>query len=434
MRIIPVLTALVTLVVLFLLVFERDYVRSVAGFEPEAAAASAGQSVPATAQASAGQEAGKPSPAAVSVIAAQSLAREIDSAVVLRGRTEAARFVELRAETSGKVVSPPTPKGTLVAAGDVLCEIDMGTRAASLAEARARLAEAEANAPSAAARVREAEARVAEAQTNLDNAQSLFDDGYAAETRLISARAAMESARAGLVGAEAGAASAQAAIEAARRGLAGIEQDIANTRITAPFAGVLESDTAELGSLLQPGSACATVLVLDPVKLVGFVAETDVDRVAPGALAGARLSSGREVAGRVTFLSRAADPTTRTFRVEAEVANPDLTIRDGQSAEIAIQSEGTMAHLLPQSVLTLDDEGTLGVRIAAPVDGANGGGGAAADSPDYVARFVPVTLLRDSPEGVWLAGLAQSALVIVVGQDFVTDGVALEVTLQESGS
>ncbi|HHS94401.1 MAG TPA: efflux RND transporter periplasmic adaptor subunit [Rhodobacterales bacterium] len=434
MRVFSILTALITLVVLFLLVFQRDFVRSVAGFEPEAPAVSAGEETARlAADEPAGEAAGKAGPSAVSVIVAQSDAREIDSAVVLRGRTEAARAVDLRAETSGKVVSPPTPKGTLVSAGDVLCEIDMGTRAASLAEARARLAEAEANAPSAAARVREAEARVTEAQTNLDNAQSLFDDGYAAETRLISAKAAMESARAGLVGAEAGAASAQAAIEAARRALAEIEQDIANTRIAAPFDGVLESDTAELGSLLQPGGACARVLVLDPIKLVGFVAESSVDRVALGALAGARLSSGREVVGQVTFLSRSADPTTRTFRVEAEVANTDLTIRDGQSAEIAIQSTGRMAHLLPQSALALDDEGTLGVRVAAPVEGADGGG-EAGPSPEYVARFVPVTLLRDSPEGVWLAGLPQNALVIVVGQDFVTDGVALEITLQDSGS
>lgn len=418
MRIFSVLTALTVTVVLFLLVFQREFVRSVAGFAPEPEAVAAVEQAEPTAD----DAVEAPGVAAVSVVAVESVAREIDSAVVLRGRTEAARSVTLMAETSGKVVSQPTPKGTLVNAGDVLCEIDMGTRAASLAEARARLAEAEANAPSAGARVAEAQARLEEAQTNLDNAQSLFKGGFAAETRVISAKAAMESARAGLVVAEAGAASAEAAIESARTALAAIERDIANTRITAPFDGVLESDTAELGSLLQPGGACATVLVLDPIRLVGFVAEAEVDRVRLGAPAGARLSSGREVIGRVTFVSRSADPATRTFRVEAELANPDLSIRDGQSAEIAIQSEGRMAHLLPQSVLTLDDEGTLGVRLAEP-DGAG-----------HKARFIPVTLLRDSREGVWVAGLPETARVIVVGQDFVTDGVAIDVTLQESGS
>lgn len=376
MRIIPVFTALTAVVVLFLLVFQRDTLRTLAGFGRSEAAAAEAPAEPAP-------PAGDPAVAGahrVAVVALESTAREIDSAVVLRGRTEAARAVDLQAETGGRVVSASTPKGTLVAAGDVLCEIDLGTRKAQLAQA---------------------EAARDEAALALRNAESLAVDGFAAETRVLAARAALEAAAAAV---------------------AATERDIANTTITAPFDGVLESDTAEIGSLLQNGGACARVLDLDPIKLVGFVAESDVDRVRVGAPAGARLSSGREIAGRVTFVSRSADPNTRTFRVEAEVANADLTIRDGQSAEIAVQSEGKMAHLLPQSALTLDDQGTLGVRIAE------------ADAAGDTARFVPVSLLRDTREGVWVAGLPETARVIVVGQDFVTDGVALEVTMQESGT
>jgi multidrug efflux system membrane fusion protein len=43
----------------------------------------------------------------------------------------------------------------------------------------------------------------------------------------------------------------------------------------------------------------------------------------------------------VTFLSRSADEQTRTFRVEITVPNPDVTIRDGQTADILIQTAGT---------------------------------------------------------------------------------------------
>jgi len=421
MRIIPIFTALAAIAILYLVVFERDRVLEFAGLTPEPEAA-AGNADAAGIAADGPEAAPDAATRGVSVIAIESVAQEIDSAVILRGRTEAARAVQLVAETSGRVVSPPTPKGTLVAAGDVLCEIDMGTREASLAEARARFSEAEANAPTADARVAEAQARFEEAETNLRNTERLASEGFAAETRVIAARAAMESARAGLVGAEAGAASATAAIESARAAVANAEREIARTRIAAPFEGVLETDTAELGSLLQPGALCANVLDLDPIKLVGFVSEVDVDRIETGAMVGARLSSGREVIGRVTFLSRSADQTTRTFRVEAEVANTDLTIRDGQTAEILIQSDGRMAHLLPQSALTLDDGGTLGVRIAVTEDGTER------------ARFAPIELLRDTQEGVWVAGLPEFAKVIVIGQDYVTDGVEIEATIEESGS
>lgn len=413
MRIIPILTAIIVAAGLFAIVFEREAVLRFAGLDmpaPEVGAAPAG-SAPAPADP-------RTTPA-VAVIAVESAAREIDSAVILRGRTEASREVELRAETSGKVVSAPIPKGTLVEAGDLMCEIEIGTRSAALAEAEARLAEARANATTAQARVAEAEARVAEAAMNLNAAEELAKQGFAASTRVAAANSAMESARAALTQAQSGASSADAAIESASAAVAAATREIGHTRISAPFGGVLESDTAELGSLLQPGSPCATILNLDPIKLVGFVAEVDVDRITIGAPAGARLASGREVVGQVTFLSRSADPTTRTFRVEAEVANADLTIRDGQSAEILVQSTGRMAHLLPQSALTLNDAGKLGVRVVGEGD---------------IARFVEVEMLRDSVDGVWVAGLDDSATVIVVGQDYVKDGVPLVVTLRESGS
>jgi len=420
MRIIPIFTAIFAAFILFMLVFERDTLRELAGMAPMETGSS---NVTETGPADDSQEApGAETPSGVSVVAIESRAQEIDSAVVVRGRTEAAREINLVAETSGRSIAPAIPKGTLVSPGDVLCEIDIGTRAEALAEARARLAEAEANAPSAEARVAEAEARLDEAETTLANTETLAAGGFAADTRVIAARAAMRSAEAGLAAAEAGASSAAAAIEGARAAVANAEREIERTRITAPFEGVLETDTAELGSLLQPGTSCARVLDLDPIRLVGFVSEVDVERVEMGAIAGARLASGREVVGTVSFLSRSADPTTRTFRVEAEVANPDLAIRDGQAAEILIRAAGRMAHLLPQSALTLDDAGSLGVRLAVTEEDGD------------VARFNPVELLRDSPEGVFVAGLPETARIIVVGQNYVADGVALAVTIRESGS
>eukprot|EP00903_Cladosiphon_okamuranus_P021720 g19969.t1 len=167
----------------------------------------------------------------------------------------------------------------------------------------------------------------------------------------------------------------------------------------APFNGILESDTAELGSLLQAGSLCATVIQLDTIKLVGYVPETSINHVSLGSKAGARLATGKQVAGTVSFISRSADETTRTFEVEITVANPDLAIRDGQTAEIVIAAEGTKAHRLPQSALTLNNEGQLGVRVV---------------REDKTAGFVPVTLLRDESTGVWIDGLPEEADVITV--------------------
>ena len=369
--------------------------------------------------------------ALIKVVARKSVAREIDSAVILRGQTEAMRQVDVRAETSSTVVSAPLRKGAFIEENQLLCELSPGTRGAALNEARAGLAEAIASKTEAEARVPEAESRVVEAQARIDEAlvnqnaaRRLSEGGFAAETRvksadasLAAAEAALQAAKSGVTAATSGLQSADARIQSAAAAVATAEKELERLEIRAPFAGLLESDTAELGSLLQPGGLCATVIQLDPIKLVAFVPETEVSRVSVGAMARAELAAGsNEIGGAVTFLSRSSDPTTRTFRVEIEVPNPDLAIRDGQTAEILISAPGSRAHLLPSSALTLNADGQLGLRTL---------------DEDSTVVFVPVQVLRDTTEGVWLTGLPDEADVIVVGQEFVTAGVRVAPTFQE---
>jgi len=309
MRFFPILTAIVVTVVIYFALFQREalvaFALGDAAKEPDATAALSA-------------DIAKRPP--VSVVVLKSTAQSVDSGLVLRGRTEAARNIDVRSETSGLVVSEPLRKGAFVRKGQVLCKLDSGTRIVALAEAKARLAEA---------------------QINETAATALAQKGFGSTSVAIARQATLESAQAG--------------VERAKK-------EIARLKISAPFDGLLESDTAELGQLLQPGSLCGNIIQLDPIKLVGFVPEQDIAKISQGALAGGRLIDGTKVSGRVTFLSRSADPTTRTFRVEVKVPNPDLNIRDGSTAEIFIAFSNTRAHLLPQSSLTLDDGGNLGVR------------------------------------------------------------------------
>lgn len=408
MRLLSILTALAVVLLLFFIVFQRDNLLEFAGVAPASEEEAA--VVDQTARKEVSDEA-----STVSVVALKSAARSVDGAVILRGRTEAIRQVDVRAETMGRVISTPLRRGEMIEEGQIMCSLDPGTRQIALDDARARLQEAEARLPESKARLSEAQARLAEAEINDRAASRLSEGGFASETRVASTTASVEAARAGVEAANSGVASAAAGIKSAAAGVASAENELSKLDLHAPFSGLLESDTAELGSLLQPGSLCGTIIQLDTIKLVGFVPEASVDRVELGARAGARLSSGREILGEVTFISRSADMTTRTFRVDVEVPNPDLSIRDGQTAEIAIQADGEAAHLLPQSALTLDDTGQLGVRVV----------------KEGRADFAPVSVLRDTQDGIWITGLEPQIDVIVVGQEFVTDGVPLEVSYRE---
>jgi len=413
MRLIPLLTAIVVTASLYMLVIERDALMAFArGDDPQAPIETVVDVTEPSAEAVAQLAENR-----IGVVVVRSESRSIDSAVILRGQTQAARQVEVRAETSATVISEPLRKGSQVKTGDLLCRLDTGTRQAAMLEAQARLSEARSRVPEAEARLDEARARLKEAQINNNASRKLSEGGYVSETRLASTQASERSAIAGIASAETGLQTTSAGIESAVAGVAAAQKEIDRLSITAPFDGLLESDTAELGSLMQPGSLCATVIQLDTIKVVGFVPETEVNRIQVGAMAGAELAAGQRVQGQVTFLSRSADPTTRTFEVQITVSNDDLSIRDGQTADIAISAPGDRAHKLPQSSLTLNNDGQLGVRVV---------------NDSQIVAFYPVQLLRDEADGVWVTGLPDQANVIVIGQDFVVAGVPVAPTFREA--
>lgn len=409
MRIFPVLAAIALAAFMYMAIIERPTLLGLFGIT---------SSEESSADTTAGAEAvEKITDRRVKVVAQKLTFQNIDSAVVLHGQTAAARQVDVRSETSAVVVSEPLRKGAHIEQGQVMCHLDEGTRRAALAQMSAQLAEAKTRVPESEARVQEARSRLEEAQINQNASSRLQVDGFASATRVAGSDAAVATAEAGITSARSGLSAAHAGIEAAQAAVAGAQAELERLVIKAPFSGLLESDTAELGSLLQPGALCATIIQLDPVKLVGFVPETDVNRIHVGASAGARLAAGGgDVQGKVTFLSRSADPQTRTFSVEIEVPNPDLLIRDGQTAEILIASDGAKAHLVPQSALTLNDEGTLGLRLV---------------NADSIVVFNAIELIRDTAKGVWVTGLPEDANVIVVGQEYVIEGVEVAVTQRE---
>mgnify|MGYP001151485708 CR=1 FL=1 len=421
MKIFPVISALLVCVALYFIVLDRGSLLALVGATNQADAA---QMQPETENetdqafdSGTNAELEQPTDAGVRVVVLRSTESNADTAVVLRGRTEALRNVQVMSETSGQIVSDPIRAGARVEEGQVLCEIDPGTRRIALLEAEAGLITAQSRVPEAEARVAEAQAQLVAAEIDANAASRLSESGFASETRAASSAAGASSAQAAIRSAQAGVEQALSGIQSAEAAVQRAQEDLERLTITAPFSGYLETDTAELGSLMQPGALCASIIELDRVKIVGFLPETSVARVSVGASAGARLINGQEVQGVVTFVSRSADPQTRTFRVELEVPNDDLLIRDGQTADILIQTPGTPAHLVPSSALTLNDDGTLGLRIV---------------TQGNIVRFNEVTFLRDTVEGALVSGLPAQADIIVIGQEFVTDGVQVIPTYQET--
>lgn len=285
--------------------------------------------------------------------------------IVLFGRTEANRTVDLRAETSARVVEHGVVEGARVETGDLVVRLALDDRAD---------------------RLREAEAEVEHRRIAYEAALKLSEKAFRSKVKLAEEKARLEQARAYL----------------AERRL-----DIDRTRIRAPFAGVVETFVAEIGDVVDVQGEVARLVDLDPILVVGEVAERDAADIRVGDAARVRLVTGERFDGRVRYVSRVAEATTRTFRVEVEVDNPVAAVAEGVTAELRLPLGERLAHRVTPAVLTLNDAGEVGVKRI--------------DADDRV-RFNPVQLIDDTPDGIWLAGLPEHVRLIVVGQEFVREG------------
>jgi multidrug efflux system membrane fusion protein len=301
----------------------------------------------------------------VIVAEAQNHARRI----VLSGRTEADNRARAVARTAGSIVDLMVRRGDTVNEGDAVAVLSDEAREAQVAEA---------------------EALVDQRRTLLEAKLQLIEQGLTPANE-------REQLEADLSAAEAALALAQAEFE---RG-----------QITAPISGVVSDVPVETGVALQPNDVVAEIVALDPMLAVVEVAERQLAGVSVGDPAEVRLVTGAVAEGVVRFISPTASEGTRTYRLDVELENANGAIPDGITAEVKFALAPVEAVRIARSALTFSADGALSVRTV--------------DANDVVAT-VPVEIIEDSAEEIWVAGISDGARVIVQGQDFVNDGQVVE--------
>ena len=287
------------------------------------------------------------------------------SRIALRGRTEADRKINVRSETHGRIAELTLEKGQRVSTGELLAQIDPDERPARLAEAKS---------------LREQRRIEHEAATRLSK------KGFRAETQVAASQAALDAA--------------EAAVKVALMALR-------ETAIKAPFDGLIVDRYVEIGDYVEAGDQIARVIDLDPLLVVAQVSERDAGQIEQGTLAQAQLITGQVVEGIISYISSEADAATRTFRVELEVANEGGRLADGVSAEVSLPLRQTVAHRVPPAILTLSDSGGIGVKLLSAED---------------EVVFAPIKIIDEAQDGIWVTGLPEQAVLITVGQEFVTEG------------
>ena len=291
------------------------------------------------------------------------------------GFTEASRIVILKSQVEGKISSKFFDKGKTYKAGTQLILIDPEDKIAKL---------------------KEMEALLNQRKKEYEVAEKLFKKGFRSEVKLSESRTNFEKA------------------------LALYENSqvkLNNTKIFVPFDSIVEESYVELGDYLKKGDPIAKVVDLDPIFISINVTEKEIDKIKKGEKASVKiLDSFYE--GEVNYVSRTADKLTRNFKVQIKLSNPDNIIISGLSSEIEIGTKNDSAFFIASSLISLDSQGILGIKIILN---------------DKVS-FLPIEVLSDVGTGYWIKLkklVAQDILIITQGSEYVKDGDLINFKFEE---
>ena len=290
--------------------------------------------------------------------------------LTVRGRAEADKVVQLRPKTSSTIVFT-IEKGSFVKKDDIICELDPENRIAALDEANASKNKA---------------------QLQFDAIKTLSDEGYRSDNAVATAEAALKASI--------------ARVEMA-------SNELKNVKMRSPFDGFVEDVFLELGDLITPTTPCAKIIKLNPMIITGEVTEKNVDKINLDQEVNINFIDKSSMTGKISFISKSANPSTRTYKIESTVDNKSGVIREGLSADILVPISQVKAHLIPSYLISLNDDGDLGVKIL----------------NEQTVLFNDIQIIEDTVEGLWVTGLPKDSTIITVGQEYVVSGQNVEVEL-----
>ena len=141
------------------------------------------------------------------------------------------------------------------------------------------------------------------------------------------------------------------------------------------------------------------------------VTEAEVENLSRGDKVAGATSTGLEIYGTLTFISKQSDPVTRTYQLEITVDNSDYHLRSGLTSTLSISLDEVYAQRVSPALFTLNDQGVFGLRLV---------------DKDNRVEFRAVQVIEDSNDGAWVTGLPRTVSLITVGQEYVLAGQTID--------
>jgi RND family efflux transporter MFP subunit len=337
---------------------------------------------------------------------------DLSSTLTVAGEFQPYQEVELHAKVSGYIRRINVDIGDRVKNGQVIATLEVPELTAQVAGSQAE--------------VRHSQSEIARAQSGVALAEANYAAVHAAYTRLseaskqrpgLVAEQELDDSRARDLDAQAKINVAKSALEATKEQLGISQADNQRVQslkdysvVTAPFTGVITMRYADVGSLIQAGTASNTqsmpvvkVAQSDLLRLRMPVPEEDVPFIKIGGDVSIKLqATGKTFTGKIIRFTRELSPSTRTMLAEVDVPNPDLTLSTGMTAQttIVLQAQKNVLTVPAGAVLKGDSQASVLIVDA-----------------DNKIQKVLVALGIQSPDRIEITqGLSEHQSVIVSGQ------------------
>lgn len=270
----------------------------------------------------------QPNDAAVVLLAPENITTvttgQISSGPVISGQLTPAREATIRAQVGGSLVALTVDRGQSVRAG------------AEVARISAR--DLEATRSSAAAAVQSATSALQTAKSEAERTRALVKGGALAARDLEQ----VENSVAG----------ADAQLAAARSRLTSVEQQLDDTSVKAPFAGVVSTRPASIGDVVAPGTELLTIIDPSSMRLEALVPSDQVPQLRPGAKVHFTIRGAPgDFTGTVDRINPTADPVTRQVSCFVTLPNTGGRLIAGLFAEGRVDSVQRQGIVIPLSAV-----------------------------------------------------------------------------------
>ena len=185
--------------------------------------------------------------------------------------------------------------------------------------------------------------------------------------------------------------------------------ELNNTKILTPFDSTIEDSYVELGDYVKKGDNIAKIVDLDPIFIKINVTENEIGNLRLNQKTLIKISDN-SYKGHINYISKTSDPLTRNFKVEIQINNANKKIISGLSSEVIISLSEEDAYLIPSSLISLDNQGKIGVKVV----------------KEKKVSFLTVDIISDTGNGYWINSNSNKNLedymLITQGHEYVIEG------------